>query len=228
MSASSPLNVLIADDHRLFRQGLIGLMNTRPDLVRVMGEAGTGREAVRFVEQFHPDVVLMDLQMPDGDGLHAAAQIQQRWHDVRVVILTASESDENLYRAMHQGVAGYLLKSLDAEELFDLLAGVAQGEVAMTRAMAARLLKGIAQRNPSAPMGEEALTEREIDVLKLVAQGESNPKIAEELSITVNTVKVHLRNILAKLRLENRTQVAAYAVQSGLVFSSMPENHPTG
>src|SRR5919108_5374209 len=118
MNASSPLNVLIADDHRLFRQGLIGLMNTRPDLVRVMGEAGTGREAVQFVEQFHPDVVLMDLQMPDGDGLYAAAQIQQRWHDVRVVILTASESDENLYRAMRQGVAGYLLKSLDADELF--------------------------------------------------------------------------------------------------------------
>jgi two-component system, NarL family, response regulator LiaR len=228
MNASSPLNVLIADDHRLFRQGLIGLMNTRPDLVNVIGEAGTGREAVQFVEQHHPDVVLMDLQMPDGDGLYAAAQIQQRWSDVRVVILTACESDEQLYRAVRQGVAGYLLKSLDANELFDLLSGVAQGEVAMTRAMAARFLKGIAHHNAGETTGEQALTEREIQVLRLVAQGESNPQIAEELCITVNTVKVHLRNILAKLRLENRTQVAAYAVQSGLVFSAAPQNHPTG
>ncbi|MBI5301790.1 MAG: response regulator transcription factor [Chloroflexi bacterium] len=222
------MNVLIADDHRLFRQGLIGLMNTRPDLVHVVGEAGTGREAILFVERHHPDVVLMDLQMPDGDGLHAAAQIQQRWSDVRVVILTASESDEQLYRAVRQGVAGYLLKSLDAAELFDLLGGVAQGEVAMTRAMAARLLKGIAHHNADANTGEQALTEREIQVLRLVAQGESNPQIAENLCITVNTVKVHLRNILAKLRLENRTQVATYAVQSGLAFSPTPQNHPTG
>lgn len=228
MKASGPLNVLIADDHRLFRQGLIGLMNTRPDLVNVIGEAGTGREAIRLVEQYQPDVVLMDLHMPDGDGLYAAAQIQERWSDVRVVILTASESDENLYRAVRQGVAGYLLKSLDADELFDLLAGVAQGEVAMTRAMAARLLKGIVHHNTNEAPGEQALTEREVEVLRLVAQGASNPHIAEELCITVNTVKVHLRNILAKLRLENRTQVAAYAVQSGLVFAPTSQNHPTG
>ncbi len=228
MNVTSPLNVLIADDHRLFRQGLIGLMNTRPDLVNVVGEAGTGREAVQLVERHHPDVVLMDLQMPDGDGLYAAAQIQQRWSDVRVIILTANESDEQLYRAVRQGVAGYLLKSLDADELFDLLGGVMQGEVAMTRAMAARFLKGIAHHNANETTGEQALTEREIEVLRLVAQGESNPQIAEELCITVNTVKVHLRNILAKLRLENRTQVAAYAVQSGLAFSASPQNHPTG
>ena len=223
MSTHCPLNVLIADDHRLFRQGLIGLMNTRPDLVNVIGEAGTGREAVQFVERHHPDVVLMDLQMPDGDGLSAAAQIQQRWNDVRVVILTASESDEQLYRAVRQGVAGYLLKSLDATELFDLLGGVAQGEVALTRAMAARLLKGIAHQHVTEPTGD-ALTEREVEVLRLVAHGASNPQIAGELCITVNTVKVHLRNILAKLQLENRTQVAAYAVQAGLAF----QNHPTG
>lgn len=225
MNANYPLNVLIADDHRLFRQGLIGLMNTRPDLVRVIGEAGTGREAVQLVERYHPDVVLMDLQMPDGDGLQAAAQIQQRWSDVRIVILTASESDEQLYRAIRMGVAGYLLKSLDAEELFDLLGGVAQGETAITRAMAARLLKSVAHHSTEQAEDEQALTERESQVLRLVAQGASNPQIAGELCITVNTVKVHLRNILAKLRLENRTQVAAYAVQSGLVFSATPQNH---
>jgi DNA-binding NarL/FixJ family response regulator len=225
MNVNAPLKVLIADDHKLFRQGLIGLMHTRPDLVRVIGEAGTGREAIELVAQHRPDVVLMDVQMPDGDGLTAAAQIQERWRDVRVIILTASESDEQLYRAMRQGVAGYLLKSLDAEELFELLRGVANGEIALTRAMAARLLKDIVRRKENA--GEHALTEREIDVLRLVAKGASNPQIAAELCITVNTVKVHLRNILAKLQLENRTQVAAYAVQTGLASSSS-QNHPTG
>ena len=125
-------------------KGLVGLLHTRPDLVRVVGEAATGREAVQLVEQLHPDVVLMDIQMPDGDGLYATEQIRQSWPDVRVVILTASESDEQLYHAVRLGVAGYLLKNLDAEELFELLVSVRHGEAALTRAMAARLLKRVA------------------------------------------------------------------------------------
>lgn len=221
------LKIIIADDHQVVRRGLTFTIDAEKDM-RVVGEAQDGAGVLALIKKHKPDVVLMDLQMPDGDGLYAAAQIQQRWSDVRVVILTACESDEQLYRAVRQGIAGYLLKSLDADELFDLLGGVAQGEVAMTRAMAARFLKGIAHHNANETTGEQALTEREIQVLRLVAQGESNPQIAEALCITVNTVKVHLRNILAKLRLENRTQVAAYAVQSGLAFSAAPQNHPTG
>lgn len=216
MEAFHPLSVLIADDHRLFRQGLIGLLNTRPDLVRVVGEAATGRETVQLVEHLHPDVVLLDIQMPDGNGLEAAAQIRQHSPNVRIVILTASESDEQLYQAVQLGVAGYLLKNLDAEELFALLASVVQGEAALTRAMAARLLKRVAHHahgDGSAPV----LTEREIQVLRLVVQGASNPEIAAQLCVSVNTVKTHIRNILEKLHLENRTQVAGYAVQSGLV-----------
>jgi DNA-binding NarL/FixJ family response regulator len=216
MEAFHPLSVLIADDHRLFRQGLIGLLNTRPDLVRVVGEAATGRETVHLAEHLHPDVVLLDIQMPDGNGLEAAAQIRQNSPNVRIVILTASESDEQLYHAVQLGVAGYLLKNLDAEELFALLASVAQGEAALTRAMAARLLKRVAHHahgEESAPV----LTEREIQVLRLVVQGASNPEIAAQLCVSVNTVKTHIRNILDKLHLENRTQVAGYAVQSGLV-----------
>jgi DNA-binding NarL/FixJ family response regulator len=218
MESNHPLNVLIADDHRLFRQGLVGLLHTRPDLVRVVGEAATGREAVQLVEQLHPDVVLMDIHMPDGDGLYATEQIRQSWPDVRVVILTASESDEQLYHAVRLGVAGYLLKNLDAEELFELLVSVRHGEAALTRAMAARLLKRVAHH---ATQGKEQsdLTEREIQVLQFVVQGASNPEIAAQLCVSVNTVKTHLHNILEKLHLENRTQVAGYAVQFGLVSS---------
>ena len=215
-----PLKVLVADDHRLFRQGLIGLMNTRRDLVQVVGEAASGREAVQLTLSLQPDVVLMDIHMPDGDGLQATASIRQEAPKTSVVMLTASETDEHLYEAVRLGAAGYLLKSLDAAELFDLLDGVSRGEAALTRAMAARVLKNVARRTANANRGEEALTEREVEVLRLVARGLSNPDIAGQLNITVNTVKVHLRNILDKLQVENRTQAAAFAVRSGLVTSS--------
>jgi DNA-binding NarL/FixJ family response regulator len=227
-----PLRVLVADDHRLFRQGLIGLMKTRCDLVQVVGEAATGRETVQLAQRLRPDLVLLDISMPEGDGLQAARVIRQSLPDVAVVMLTASELDEHLYEAVRLGAAGYLLKNLDAAELFDLLVGVARGEAALTRTMAARLLKNVAWHTThSNGAGADALTEREVEVLRLVAQGASNPQIAEALCITVNTVKVHLRNILDKLRLVNRTQAAAYAVQSGLVspLSLDPaQNHPVG
>jgi NarL family two-component system response regulator LiaR len=211
------IRVLVADDHKLFRQGLISLIRTRGDEVEVIGEAATGREAIRLAGQLRPDVVLMDIYMPQGDGLQATSEIRERFPDIGVVMLTSSEEDEHLYEAVRLGASGYLLKSLDASELFGLLTGIAHGEAAMTRAMAARLLKSVASQSINTERGQEALTEREIDVLRLVAQGASNPQIAETLCISVNTVKTHLKNILAKLQLDNRTQAATYAVQSGLV-----------
>jgi NarL family two-component system response regulator LiaR len=211
------IRVLVADDHKLFRQGLISLIRTRGDEVEVIGEAATGREAIRLAGQLRPDVVLMDIYMPQGDGLQATSEIRERFPDIAVVMLTSSEEDEHLYEAVRLGASGYLLKSLDASELFGLLTGIAHGEAAMTRAMAARLLKSVASQSINTERGQEALTEREIDVLRLVAQGASNPQIAETLCISVNTVKTHLKNILAKLQLDNRTQAATYAVQSGLV-----------
>lgn len=214
---SLPLTVIVADDHRLFRQGLIGLLNTRPDLVTVVGEAATGNEAVSLALEVKPDVVLMDIAMPDGDGLRATRTLHKMLPDTAVIILTASDEDENLHEAVHLGAAGYLLKSLDATELFDLLAGVARGEAAITRTMAARLLKGLASDRDEPVHVDDILTEREVEVLRLVAHGVSNPDIADELFITVNTVKTHLRNILEKLQLENRTQAATYAVQKGLI-----------
>jgi DNA-binding NarL/FixJ family response regulator len=211
------IRVLIADDHKLFRQGLIGLMETRDDLVEVVGEAATGREALRLVDQLRPDVVLMDIYMPDGDGLQATREIRQNFPHTMVVMLTSSESDEHLYQAVQYGAAGYLLKNLDAKQLFDLMAGVVHGEAAMTREMASRLLKGVAKRSADTNRGEEALTERELRVLRLVAVGSSNQEIADQLMISVNTVKSHIRSILDKLQLENRTQAANYAIHRGLV-----------
>lgn len=219
MDRPLPLSVLIVDDHRLFRQGLAGLMSTRPDLVRLVGEAATAREALSHARELRPDLVLMDISMPGGSGLEATAALRAELPDTAVVMLTSSDEDEHLRQAVRLGAAGYLLKDLDAHELFDLIAGIARGEAAMTRAMAARLLKvlagGPAQNDEKAVLAE--LTEREIEVLQLVARGVSNLEIAETLYVTVNTVKTHIRNILEKLQVENRTQAATFAVQQGLI-----------
>lgn len=220
------IKVLIVDDHKLFRQGLISLMNTRDDLVQVVGEADTGAEAVRLAGLLRPDIVLMDIYMPERNGIEATREIRERYPGIAVVILTSSESDEHLQEAVRLGIAGYLLKNLDGEELFNLLAGIERGEAAMTKAMAARLLKGIARRAMDDERGEEALSERELVVLRLVARGDSNAQIADALSISVNTVKSHLRNILDKLQLKNRTQIAAYAIERGLFSSREDGSRP--
>jgi DNA-binding NarL/FixJ family response regulator len=220
MSKKLPLSVLIVDDHRLFRQGLVGLLCTRPDLVQVVGEAATGKDAVSLTDQLHPDLVLMDISMPGGSGIVATETILQNRPETAVVMLTSSDEDKDLQESVRVGAAGYLLKDLDANELFDLIAGVARGEAAMTRMMAAKLLKGLSQEqavNNSEGDHLAELTERELEVLRLVARGVSNPDIATALYITVNTVKTHISNILNKLQVDNRTQAATYAVQQGLI-----------
>ncbi len=212
------IRVLIADDHKLFRQGLIGLMKTREELVEVIGEAETGEEAIQLAEELHPDIILMDIYMPQMDGLQAAKEIRARFPEIAIVMLTSSDRDGHLYEAVKIGVAGYLLKDLDATDLFDLLSGVSKGEPAMTRAMAGKFLRSVANRMVDKGKGEQALSERELYVLRLVASGAGNQEIADKMSISVNTVKSHLKNILEKLQLENRTQAATYAITHGLVI----------
>ena len=215
------MRVLLADDHALFRDGLRSLLEARG--VEVVGEARNGREAIDQTRRLNPEVVLMDLHMPELDGLVATRLISAEQPDVKVVILTASEEDTHLFEAIKSGAQGYLFKNLAAEELFQLLEGVARGEPALTPALARKLLgefarPAVASPTPHAVEGLAALTEREREVLDLLVQGiTSNRELAERLVITENTVKYHFRNILDKLHVQNRAQVVAFAVRHGMI-----------
>jgi DNA-binding NarL/FixJ family response regulator len=215
------MRVLIADDHPLFRDGLRTLLEARG--IDVLGEARNGREAVQLAASLKPDLVLMDLSMPEMNGLAATRLISAENADVKVVILTASEDDADLFEAIKSGAQGYLFKNLAPDEIVGALDGVARGEPALTPALARKLLTEFARPAPSAasPPAEggdpSALTEREREVLGLLVQGvTSNRDLAERLVVSENTVKYHLRNILDKLHVQNRTQVVAYAVRHGL------------
>ncbi len=211
------ITILIADDHLLFRQGLKSLIKTSNGQVEVIGEAETGRETVKLAGELKPDIILMDIYMPDGNGLQALKEIHDKFPEIKTIILTSSESNEHLYQAVELGAVGYLVKNLDATQLLELIEGVQRGEAAMTRNMASRLLKGFAKQTSKSDLDSELLTEREQDVLKLVAVGKSNADIAEDLIISINTVKTHIRSILDKLQLDNRTQAANYAMVHGFV-----------
>ena len=213
------MRVVISDDHALFRDGLRSLLEARG--IEVVGEATNGRAAVEQTKRLRPDVDLMDLNMPEMDGLAATRLISAEQPQVKVVVLTASEDDADLFEAIKSGAQGYLFKNLASDEFFRLLEGVARGEPALTPGLARKLLGEFA-RPPTAAQpaveGPQALTEREREVLDLLVQGiTSNRELAERLVVTENTVKYHLRNILDKLHVQNRAQVVAYAVRHGMV-----------
>jgi DNA-binding NarL/FixJ family response regulator len=212
------MRVAIADDHPLFRDGLRSLLELRG--IEVVGEARNGREALEEARREHPDVILMDLSMPELNGLAATRLISAELPEVKVVILTASEDDADLFEAIKSGAQGYLFKNLDSDEFFRLLDGVARGEPALTPGLARKLLGEFARPAPAPRTAAEApvaLTDREREVLDLLVQGiTSNRELAERLVVSENTVKYHLRNILDKLHLQNRAQVVAYAVRQGL------------
>ncbi|HEX7102740.1 MAG TPA: response regulator transcription factor [Nitrolancea sp.] len=211
------MRVVIADDHALFRDGLRSLLEARE--IDVVGEARNGREAVAEARAQLPDIVLMDLTMPEMGGLEATRLISAELPDVNVVVLTASEEDTDLFEAIKSGAEGFLPKNLEAGALIALLEGVMQGQPALTPGLARKLLHEFAQ--PAAKPAErpaEGLTEREREVLELLVQGvTSNRDLADRLYVSENTIKYHLRNILNKLHLQNRAQVIAYALRHGLV-----------
>jgi DNA-binding NarL/FixJ family response regulator len=211
------MRVLIADDHALFRDGLRSLLEARG--VEVVGEAQNGREAVELAQKLKPEIVLMDLSMPELGGLAATRLLSADQPEVKVVVLTASEDDADLFEAIKSGAQGYLFKNLKADELLSLLDGVGKGEPALTPALARKVLGEFAKPGSARhERASDALTDREREVLELLVQGiTSNKDLAERLIITENTVKYHLRNILDKLHLQNRAQVIGYAVRHRLV-----------
>jgi DNA-binding NarL/FixJ family response regulator len=210
------MRILIADDHALFRDSLKSLLSARGHFVA--GEARNGREAVELARKLKPDVVLMDLSMPEIDGLTATKLLAAEAPEVKVVVLTASDDDANLFEALKSGAKGYLLKNLEAEQFFALLEGVRQGDPALSPALARKLLDEFAKPAPRAADDPDALTGRERQVLELLVQGvTSNRKLAKQLEVSENTVKFHVRNILDKLHLHNRAQVVAFALRNKLV-----------
>ncbi|GAA1960980.1 response regulator transcription factor [Catenulispora subtropica] len=220
---SEAIRVLIADDHTLLRRGLAVVLDTEDD-IEVVGEASDGAEAVVKAEELAPDVVILDVRMPDTDGLAACAAIKRSVPDAKVIMLTSSDEEADLYEAVKSGASGYLLKSVLPHTIPDALRAVQRGESQVSPSMAAKLLTGFAAlargaEAPSAPVPAAApkLTDREMEVLKLVATGRNNREIAKELFITENTVKNHVRNILEKLQLHSRMEAVVYAVREKLL-----------
>lgn len=214
------LRILLVDDHDLFRKGIARLIDSQPDF-EVVGEARDGRDAVEQARRLGPDVVLMDIEMPNWNGTEATRRIRSDMPRTNVVMLTVSDDDHNLFAAIRAGATGYLLKSVKPEELFRRLRGVSRGEAAISPLLASRILREFARLDQSAPLPQtiEGLSPRETEVLGLVTKGLTNKQIGGQLHIAENTVKNHLRNILNKLHLNNRAQAAAYAVRHGLVES---------
>ena len=215
----SVIRVILADDQALFREGLRTLLSTRPEL-EVLGEAANGQEALALVERLHPDVVLMDLQMPVMDGIRATAHIRQRWPTIPVLVLTTFVDDANLFGALRAGAAGYLLKDVSSETLLAAITAAARGEAFLQSTVTGRVVAAFARLMESGGPRAEALvlplSPREREILALLGTGASNKEIADRLCLAEGTVKNHVTNILTKLDVRDRTQAALRARQLGL------------
>lgn len=216
-SASEGIRIVVADDHEVVRAGYAGLLATQADFT-VVGTARDGAEAVRVCREQLPDVVLMDVRMPVMDGIEATARLRGP-EAPRVLVLTTFDLDEHVYDALAAGASGFLLKDVTAERLFDAVRVVAAGEALLAPAITRRLIAEFARIRPKAPAqgALSALTPRETDVLRLLAEGLSNPELAERLGVGEETVKTHVSRILSKLGLRDRTQAVVMAYETGLV-----------
>jgi NarL family two-component system response regulator LiaR len=214
MSMSHPIRVFIAEDHAIVRKGLCALLTLEPG-IDVVGEAGNGQEAVRGIESSQPDVVLMDLVMPEMDGIEAIQQVMARQPQARILVLTSFATDDKVFPAIKAGALGYLLKDSEPREVVDAIRQVQRGEPSLHPRIARMLMQELS-RPPEQPPTPDPLTERELEVLRLVAQGKSNREIADDLTVTEGTVRVHVSSILSKLHLASRTQATLYALREGL------------
>ena len=213
---NNPTTVLLVDDHKLVRQGVRAFLEAHAEFL-VVGEAESGAEAVKLAEQHIPDVVLMDLIMPEMDGVEATRQVKNISPRSQIVVLTSYHDDEHIFPALEAGATSYLLKDIDMEELAEAIRRSARGEVTLHPRVAARILQELhgTKRDEINPFTE--LTKREMEVIKLIANGLSNAEIAEQLVISDHTVKGHVSNIFSKLHLADRTKAAVYAWQKGVV-----------
>ena len=216
------IRVLLVDDHALFREGLAVVISSQPDM-EVVGNANDGLEAVIKAQELKPDLTLMDIQMSTMDGLEATRQIKQILPDTTIVVLTVRDDDEKLFEALKSGAQGYLLKDIRSHKMIEMLQSAMNGEAAITPSLAGRVLTefrrmSLHQAGDSGAAHEDnSLTERELEVLSLVAKGASDKEVAEKLFVSLNTVKTHVRNILAKLRVDSRREAAKLAQSKGLL-----------
>jgi DNA-binding NarL/FixJ family response regulator len=213
---TEPIRVLIADDHPVVRAGLQGMLLGQPD-IQVVGEAVTGAEAIAMTEQFRPNVVLMDLRMPELDGVSATVRIRERQPQTHVLVLTTYDGDSDILRAVEAGATGYLLKDTPRDDLFRAIRAAAKGESFLTPAVATRLIGRV-----KAPV-EDSLSDREVEVLTLVAQGASNKGIAKQLWISEATVKTHLIHIFGKLGVSDRTAAVTVGLERGILHLGRSE-----
>lgn len=213
---TEPISILIVDDHEVVRKGLRSYLDTLPNY-RVIGEASTGEEAIKVVEEFIPDVVLMDLIMPGMDGVETTRRIKKISPRTQVVVLTSFHEDSHIFPALKAGATSYILKDMKMEKLVESLERAVTGEVTLHPLVARRVLQNFQGDDPEEQPLFADLTDREQEVLRLIANGLSNSEIAAKLVISENTVKGHVSNILSKLHLADRTQVAVFAWQKGIV-----------
>lgn len=213
---SEPITILLVDDHNVVRMGLAAYFSTLPEF-EVAGEAASGAEAVQLVEQHVPDVVLMDLLMPGVDGVEATRRIKKLSPSTQVIVLTSHHDDEHIFPAIRAGALSYLLKDIDPDDLAEAIRQAHAGEAVLNPRVASRMIKEVQGVREADVNPFTELTDREMEVLQLIAGGKSNQEIAEELVISERTVKSHVSNLLGKLHLADRTQAAVYAWREGIV-----------
>jgi two-component system nitrate/nitrite response regulator NarL len=210
------MKLIIVDDHVLFREGLASIIRSEPDF-QIVGMAGTVREAVDAARLVRPDLILMDFSLPDGTGAEATRSILKEHPACKIVFLTMSEEDENLFDAIRSGAKGYLLKNMQPQKLIAALRSVQKGESALSRSMTMRLMEELSRSKRTEPIRESTLTRRELDVISAVASGLSNAEIAKQLFISENTVKYHVHSVLGKLGLSDRRELSVYAREQRLI-----------